>query len=274
LSWHLRRRKLHDPAVAAIVAEDIKAAAPDHIAFTGDMVNVAAWAEFPLAARWIENLGSPENLSFVPGNHDCYVDCPWEQGLGHFAPWMTGDLQVKEARTDAQIATPFPFVRLRQNVALIALASGRPQPLRRAGGKLGAAQLSSLSVLLRDLRQRGYARVVLIHHPPLPGLAPSRKALRDAGALRRVLVEEGAELVLHGHNHRHMLNPLATSYGACHVVGIPSASMRAGGRDHPAAWYFYRILRQEGRWLTAVTVRAFDPVTRRMSTASEFTLST
>ncbi|MGH6855151.1 MAG: metallophosphoesterase, partial [Aestuariivirga sp.] len=41
LSWHLRRRKLHDPAVAAIVAEDIKAAAPDHIAFTGDMVNLA-----------------------------------------------------------------------------------------------------------------------------------------------------------------------------------------------------------------------------------------
>lgn len=274
LSWQFRRRKLHDPLVAAAIASDIKAAAPDHVALTGDMVNISAWAEFPAAARWIARLGSPEGLSFVPGNHDAYVHCPWEHGLGHFAPWMTGDLHVKPAQTDSQIATPFPFVRLRKNVALIGLSSALPQSLRRAGGRLGAVQLKSLSVLLRDLRERGYARVVLIHHPPLPGLASPRKALEDAGALRQVLEREGAELVLHGHNHLHMLSPLATRYGACHAVGVPSASMHPASGYAPAAWYLYRIDRQDGHWVTAVTVRSIDPASRRIVTTSEFALST
>jgi 3',5'-cyclic AMP phosphodiesterase CpdA len=110
ISWQMNRRKLHDPLIAAAIARDIGEAAPDHVAFTGDMVNIAAWAEFPAAARWMARLGGPEGLSFVPGNHDTYVNCPWEHGLGHFAPWMTGDLHVKQTQTDSRIATPFPFV--------------------------------------------------------------------------------------------------------------------------------------------------------------------
>ncbi|MBC8036661.1 MAG: metallophosphoesterase [Rhizobiales bacterium] len=274
LSWRFNRRKLHDPLIAAAIAADIKAAAPDHVAFTGDMVNISAWAEFPVAARWIAALGSPEGLSFVPGNHDTYVNCPWEYGLGHFAPWMTGDMEVERTETDSRVATPFPFVRLRKNVALIGLCSARLQPLRRAAGRLGSVQLESLAPLLRDLRERGYARVVMIHHPPLPGLAPPRKALEDAEALHQVLLREGAELVLHGHNHQHMLNPLATRHGTCHVIGVPSASMHPASNYPPAAWYLYRIERQDGRWLTAVTVRSIDPASLSIVTTSEFGLST
>jgi 3',5'-cyclic AMP phosphodiesterase CpdA len=274
LSWRLRRHQLHDPSVAEIIAADIRRAAPDHVALTGDIVNIAAHAEFPPAARWIENLGSPERVTFVPGNHDCYVRCPWQDGLGHLAPWMTGDMRVKDIQTSGQIATPFPFVRLRKNIAVIALSSALPQALHRAAGRLGAIQLAALRVLLPDLRRRGFARVVLIHHPPLPGLAVARKALDDAGELRGVLETEGAELVLHGHNHRHMLTPLKTRLGACHVLGVPSASSNAGGDHTPAAWNLYRIVRQDGRWLTDVTVRGFDPISRTIATTSEFSLST
>jgi 3',5'-cyclic AMP phosphodiesterase CpdA len=273
-TWRLQRRKLHDPKVATAIVEDIKRAAPDHIAFTGDMVNIASWGEFPLAAQWMAALGTPEEMSFVPGNHDCYVTCPWEHCLGYFAPWMTGDLHVKQAETNHWIATPFPFVRLRKNVALIGLSSAKPQPLHRAGGKLGPAQLEALATVLRDLRERGYVRVVLIHHPPLPGLASPRKALEDAAALRDVLLREGAELVLHGHNHYHMLNPLATRHGVCHALGVPSASTRPAFGYPPAAWYLYRIERVDGRWNTAVTVRSFDPQSERVATSSEFSLST
>ena len=48
----------------------------------------------------------------------------------------------------------------------------------------------------------------MIHHPPLPGLAPPRKALSDAADLRDVLRDGGAELVLHGHNHHPMVTVL------------------------------------------------------------------
>lgn len=270
MSWRFKRSWQHDPAVAALIVNDIKSAAPDHVAFTGDIVNISAHAEFPPAARWTEQLG---DLSFVPGNHDCYVRCAWEKGLCHFAAWMTSDMRVARTTTSHHIAAPFPYVRLRKNIALLGLSSAQPQPLRRAGGELGAAQLDSLGTILRELRQLGFARVVLIHHPPLPGLAVPRKALTDAARLKDVLEREGAELVLHGHNHQHMRNPLQTATGTAHALGVPSASMNGHGRDPPAAWNLYEISRQDGRWLTQVTVRGFDPLTHAIKTLEEFSLS-
>jgi 3',5'-cyclic AMP phosphodiesterase CpdA len=273
LSWQLRRRKRHDNEVAELIAADIRAAAPDHVALTGDVVNVAAHEEFPAAARWLERLGPASALTFVPGNHDCYVRCAWEDCLGHLAPWMVGDMRVKATETCGQIAVPFPFVRLRRNVALIGLATGRPQALHRAAGSLGKLQIDSLAVLLRDLRERGYARVVLIHHPPLPGLASNRKALDDALALKDVLAAEGAEVVLYGHNHRHMVSRLPTRFGTCHAVGVASASMRADAGRDAAAWHRLDIVRQDGRWLTRLTVRGLDAAGASMTTTAEYTLS-
>lgn len=274
LSWKLNRHRLHDATVADAIAADIAATRPDHVAVTGDIVNVAAHAEFPRAAEWMERLGSPRDVTFVPGNHDAYVDCRWESGLSHLAPWMTGDMRVGDTQSTGQIATPFPFVRLRKNIALIGLSTAVPQPLRLAGGTLGSVQLRSLAALLRDLRERGYARVVLIHHPPFPGLAIPRKALRDAEELHAIIAQEGAELLLHGHNHRHMLSPLETRYGMAHAVGVPSASMAVAGHHTPAAWYKHTITRIDGRWRTDVTVRSYDPATGGIATASEFLLST
>ena len=42
MNWRLSRHKLHDPAVAMAIAEDIREVRPDHVACTGDIVNVAA----------------------------------------------------------------------------------------------------------------------------------------------------------------------------------------------------------------------------------------
>lgn len=273
LSWHFIRHKLHDPSVAALIAADIRQASAHHIALTGDMVNLSAHAEFPRAAQWLRALAGPSQLTFVPGNHDCYVECPWANGLGYLAPWMTGDMRIADTQLSSAIATPFPFVRLRKNIALIALSSARPQALHRAAGRLGPQQLQSLPPLLRDLRERGYARIVLIHHPPLPGLAVPRKALDDAAQLRAILEQEGTELVLHGHNHRAMLNPLKTRFGTCNVLGVPSASLNTAENHTPAAWNLYRIVRQDGRWLTDVTIRGYDPANRAIKTVSEFSLS-
>ena len=134
--------------------------------------------------------------------------------------------------------------------------------------------MASLSTILSDLRERGYARVVMIHHPPLPGLATPRKALADAPDLREVLETQGAELVLHGHNHEHMLNPLNSRFGTVHVLGVPSASLGTKGHYDLAAWNRYDIVRQGGRWTIQVTVRAWDPDSRHIETVRQFTLST
>ena len=273
MNWRLNRHRVHNPAVARAIAADISRAAPDHVALTGDIVNVAAREEFVAAARWIDAFGPPDWISFVPGNHDCYVRMAWKHGLIHLAPYMQGDMRVTFTQDTPQIDTPFPYVRLRRNVALIGLASGVPQPLHRACGQLGATQLKSLGLVLSDLRERGYARVVMIHHPPLPGLARPRKALIDAPLLRSVLEEHGAELVLHGHNHEHMLNTIGSRFGAVHVLGVPSASVMEGEHHPPAAWNLYRIQRQAGKWLVDVSIRSYDPTSRQVVPLSQFTLS-
>jgi len=273
ISWGANRRRLHLPKVADAIAADILAAEPDHIALTGDAVNISAHAEFPRAAAWMTRLGDGQHVTFVPGNHDAYVEVPWHNGLSHMAPWMTGDMRIAATETHARLATPFPFVRLRKSVALIGLSTAVPQPLRLARGSLGETQLGSLATILRDLRERGFARVVLIHHPPFPDLAIKRKALTDAAALRDVIAEHGAELLLHGHNHLHQVTPLETRFGTAHAVGVPSASLGVAGHHTPAAWYLYRIWRNDGRWTAAVRVRSYDPATEIISTTSEFTLS-
>ena len=112
----------------------------------------------------------------------------------------------------------------------------------------------------------------MIHHPPLPGLAVPRKALTDAARLADILASEGAELVLHGHKHRQMLNVLVGRDGNIPVIGVPSASMNDTGHCELAAWNLYEISRNQGTWLTGVSTRAWDPVSRRMVPKNQFTL--
>ena len=54
-----RRRHMHDAVIDTIVA-DIKARAPDHLAVTGDLVNLALDGEIEMAKHWLETLGSPQ----------------------------------------------------------------------------------------------------------------------------------------------------------------------------------------------------------------------
>ena len=125
INWRLNRHRAHSPAVAAAIAADI-------VALTGDIVNVAAHDEFAAAGAWLDAFGKPDWISFVPGNHDTYVRMDWKHGLMHLAPYMQGDMKVGLAQSGPQIAAPFPYVRLRRNVALIGVSSGVPTaPLSR-----------------------------------------------------------------------------------------------------------------------------------------------
>src|ERR1700719_4876540 len=118
---------------------EIKADNPSHVAMTGDIANIGLPAEFQIARRWLETLGTPEDVSFVPGNHDAYVrgSLPY---LAHtFAPWTTGEASASEG---------FPYLRIRGEGALVGLLSGGPTPLFVAAGYLGRRQLQAAERLL------------------------------------------------------------------------------------------------------------------------------
>lgn len=258
INWHRRRRFLHDPAIAMAMIADIKAHSPDHVALTGDLINIALRQEFVEAALWLKAFGPSDWITLVPGNHDAYRPFPWAEGAGLWADYMTGDIKLPAAPGNVATEPVFPFVRQRRNIALIGLSSAVPQSLFRAGGRLGADQLEKLGQVLHELRQRGFYRVILIHHPPVPGLTKRRRALDDDGSLKRLLEEHGADLVLYGHNHRHGRMTLETRLGPAHIMGVPSATSPAHGVYDAAAWYLYKIRRLDGAWTANVTVRSWD----------------
>ncbi len=262
LSWHFRRKKLHRVEIAEALLRDIQAQAPDHVAFTGDIANLASPFEFPRLRAWIDRLGSPDWISYTPGNHDAYVKVAYEKGLKFFDPFMTSDRREENG---------FPFVRLRRNVALIGLNSALPRPFHSAQGRLGKDQLERLRQRLAELRGKGFYRVVMIHHPPAPGLATKFRSLMDAAELKSILCEQQVELVIHGHNHRRELHWLQEGEARVPAVGVPSASM-SEHNHHPAEWNAYQISRVGGHWQTQVNIRRWSAALGGFELASQFEL--
>ncbi len=242
VNW-TRRGRLHDMGVLQSLVADILSKNPDHIAMTGDILNIGLAAEFPLARLWLETLGSPHDVSFVPGNHDAYVRGSVPHLASTFTPW------VSESGLPGP-AYAFPYVRHRDGVALIGLSSAIPTAPLLASGALGHNQCDALAPILAEAGEKGLARVVMIHHPPHRTGASSGRGLRDSKRLERVLARYGAELIIHGHNHRTsvvwMAGPRSTSIP---VVGVPSASAVPGTSGHRAAYHVFRIERvSAGGW--------------------------
>jgi 3',5'-cyclic AMP phosphodiesterase CpdA len=237
LNWQRRRRFIHDRPVLDALIADLHARHTDHIAVTGDIANIALPAEYPLARAWLEALGTPAEVTVVLGNHDAYVPLGLRLAQEEWAAFMRGDA-----------GESFPFVRRRGPLALIGLNSGVPTAPFRAIGRLGREQLAPLPPLLDKLKQDGLFRVVLVHHPPVSQASRSKR-LVDASALIQVLATHGAELLLHGHDHLHMINRLGGPDGSrIPAVGVHSASAAAITHPDSAAYHLFEIAGTPGEW--------------------------
>jgi len=245
LSWRLRRRHAHQEHVLEALIEDLQREAPDHVAITGDLTNVALEEEFPLARGWLERIGAPGWVTAVPGNHDAYVAVPVERSWQLWREYLVSDAASRtllEAVGHPQAdGLEFPSLRLRGQLALIGLCSAHPTPLFTASGSLGSVQRERLERLLGLLGERGLVRIVLIHHPPYPGATSRRRALSDAEQLCELLGRTGAELVLHGHLHKTRLAGIAGPAGEIPVVGVRSASDVGERRDRRAQYHLYEV---------------------------------
>ena len=234
-NWWAKRRHVHMRDVVDTITADLAKQAVDHIVVSGDLVNLGLPGEHAAAAHWLAALGPPERVSVVPGNHDIYCRLWRDPGVERWRAYMESN--AGGMAFERPVERGFPFVRVLGGVALVGLVSAMPTPPFRANGQLGAAQLDALAGLLDRLHAAGLVRVVVIHHPPLPGQASPRKCLTDAAALERVLTRHGAEVVLHGHNHRDMHEVRSWAGGEVHALGIASASVGKVHGDEPLGRY-------------------------------------
>lgn len=255
INWLRKRAALHRSEVLDAIVSDLKTQNPDHIAVTGDLVNIALPAEFPPSQKWLARLGSPLAVTVIPGNHDTYVKSAAGAPRRHWDEYMRGDGDNVDREANGDIG--FPFVRRRGPIALVALSTAIPTAPFMATGALGDRQIERLSEALDRLGDERLCRVVLIHHPPVSAPGREHKHLTDAPAFREVLRRHGAELVLHGHDHVHALNWLAGPQGRIAAVGVPSASAAADLADDPAAYNLYRFSGGPGAWRCELFSRGF-----------------
>ncbi|MBN9089849.1 MAG: metallophosphoesterase [Reyranella sp.] len=252
VNWWRHRVHLHVPEALAGIVADIEAQQPDHIALTGDLVNIALPQEYRRAADWLTAFGPPDRITIIPGNHDVYVSTPWAESLGLWGAYMASDGQQPAAGFDV-----FPTIRRRDGIALIGLSTGVPKPPLLATGDLGAGQIARAEKLLAETGAEGLCRIVLIHHPPLTD--QSRwKHLTDASAFQAMIRRVGCEAVLHGHNHRSEIAHIAGPNGAVPVLGVSSASAARKSKYGRARWHLLHIERDGEGWRLQVRIRALN----------------
>ncbi|VAW79942.1 hypothetical protein MNBD_GAMMA13-2050 [hydrothermal vent metagenome] len=259
LSWRHKRRAEHRSEVLDALLEDLQQTRPEHIAITGDLTHIGLPQEFQQARAWLDRLSAYGQVTVIPGNHDAYIRTPWESTYAQWAPYMQSDPGYQSVGASA---APFPFLRVRHGVALIGLSSAVASPPFLATGSLGQHQRKCLAQLLRETGQQGLFRLVLLHHPPRVEDEKWRKRLTDGRALCRILGEEGAELILHGHGHRNATSGVAYAAGEIPVFSIPSASAISHRPGRTAQYRLYRVQRCGDAWSIQISVRGYQPASR------------
>jgi 3',5'-cyclic AMP phosphodiesterase CpdA len=230
----LHRRIRHPVALLEALVDDLNRVAPDEIVITGDLTNLSLDSEFRLARSLLDRLErGARHVTVVPGNHDVYtVDAlllrPFHHHLRPYASSDSGD-------------EDFPVVRVRGELAIIGLSSAGPSPVPFASGSLGWRQRRRLEERLVELGRRGLFRLVLMHHPPVDNRVSVLRGLRDRGEVQEIFQRVGAELVVHGHEHRDLTTTLRGPNGPIPVCCVGSASYDHPLPDRRARYHLYEI---------------------------------
>ena len=241
VNWRRNRGKQLFGNTLERLLEEIVKAEPSHLAITGDLVNLALNFEMDAAAQWLHAFHRPRDVSVVPGNHDAYVPGAIDTAIRLWKPWMSGDAPREDGED-------FPYLRVRDNVALIGVSTATATPPFMASGFFGPNQARRFERLLKETGEQGLFRVVMIHHPPIRGATPNYKRMIGIRRFHAAVHMDGAELVLHGHTHLNTTYWIDGKMGRVPVVGIAAGSQNFGGHKPPSAYNLFHIGGEKGGW--------------------------
>ena len=240
MNWHRHRKAFHQVGVLECVMSEIKKKEINHLAITGDLVNLATTPEIIAARQWLEQNCPVETTSLVPGNHDAYVPGAFNRAMKEWKPWVTGDLDIG--------ADVFPYMQIRGPVAIIGLSTSNATMPFRATGKFSKKQADAAIKLLNEAKQRDLYRIILIHHPPYKGATHRMKRMYGMDHFSHMLDQAGADLILHGHTHLNTRFDMASAHGKIPAIGISSATQTHGDKKPVAGFNLFEISKQGDEW--------------------------
>jgi len=255
LSWRRKRRLQHRREILDALQADLAQTDPQLLLITGDLTHIGLPMEFQQAREWLLQLGPAADIALVPGNHDSCVAAPWSDTYALWAEYMASDPAVSGQPPPG---ASFPSLRRRGNIAFIGLSTACPTAPLMATGHIDPEQLKALPAVLDQTYRERLFRVVYLHHSPLPGIDKWRKRLRNAPAVAGILAAHGAELVLHGHDHRSLHVKIETCHGDALVLALPSASALGLRGEESSAYNTYNLEARSDGWLLEVRRRSYD----------------
>ncbi|MBL0715264.1 MAG: metallophosphoesterase [Desulfosarcina sp.] len=246
LSWRLYRGQKNPAGVLSDVLDFLPTLAWDQVVITGDLTHMGLPLECRLARQHLDLIGAPDRVFVIPGNHDAMVPSASEVFFDLWSDYMCSDENFRPSGDFGPDC--YPTVRIRNGIVLIGLSSARPTRPFSAAGRLGESQCRRLTTILKATGKKRFFRVVLVHHPLLPGQVSRRKGLQDAAELRAILGQYGAELVLHGHTHRHSCEMLPGPAELIPVLGLPSTTAVHPSTIKNACLRVFSIRPEAGGW--------------------------
>jgi NAD(P)-dependent dehydrogenase (short-subunit alcohol dehydrogenase family) len=224
INWHRGRKNIHRVAALDALTADLKTLAADHVAVTGDLVNLSLPNEYRRARAWLDALGTPSDVTVIPGNHDIYVPGALDGPSTFWGDYMRGD--------NGSGRGAFPFVRRRGDVALAIAPFERARdlclrhdvPLWRPvfaaflGYSLAlTARFAEAESLLREaLEQSALMRMGSFHSQLVMWLSEARLLMGEVGDAGK-LADDALEMGRHEFE-TNVFGPLAMSRGFAPVL--------------------------------------------------------
>jgi 3',5'-cyclic AMP phosphodiesterase CpdA len=260
VNLRLKRGSIHRASYVRAIAREVARLDVEHVVVTGDLTNLALESEYELVRELFErDLGlDASRVTIVPGNHDLYTRgaLTSRRFERYLAPYLVGDLP--ELATDAG-GGRFPLVKLRGDVAIVALSSAVPRLPLVAAGELGIAQLAALARVLAHPEVVRRTVLIAVHHPAVHEWSRVKtyvEGLRDAPALLAQLRQLARGMLVHGHLHRRIQRMVPTDEGQFLQVGATSASLHHEAPDRMAGFNLYEV---GGPAATRVEAHVYSP---------------
>jgi len=192
---------------------DIRAAAPDAIAVSGDLTRRASRVEFAAALEFLATLAAP--LIMVPGNHDIPGHDLWTRLYDPLGRWRS-------------VSAAFPLTVLETpGLRLVGLdtVSRAQWHLDWSAGAISGERRQQLARVLGD------GAVLVCHHPLRhAGWAVGRRPPRHAERTIDLLRAHKVRAVLCGHLHRPEMTMLGSD-GPAQIIAPSAFSGRGGGAN-------------------------------------------